>query len=123
MARNGRFLELFAIELACGCSIRDAAKKIGCSERQAYRLATDPAVQAKVTELRSNAASEAVGLLSSTAAKAVTTLQGLLGDENDPAIRLHAAKAVLSQLVPLATHFDLRSRIEAIENATKEKKP
>lgn len=115
MANKGRFSGLLAIELACGSSVRDAATKIGCSERQAYRLSKCEKVQQRVTELRSEAATVAVGKLSTSAALAVDTLTSLLTETNEPQIRLQASKAILTLMPAITSHYDLAQRIARLE--------
>lgn len=116
MAGKGRFAELLAIELAGGQSVKDAAAKVGCSERQAYRLSTSDEVTARVNELRSEAATRVVGQLSTAATAAVETLASLLAETNEPQIRLQASKAILTLSVPISQHFDLMQRLARVES-------
>jgi hypothetical protein len=57
----------------------------------------------------------AVGELSAAASEAVTTIRSLLNAENEAAVRLNAAKAILTQLGPLSELGELRQRLEALE--------
>ena len=50
---NGKFLELLAVAVACGATVKAAAESCGCSERHAYRISSDPAFRQRVSDLRS----------------------------------------------------------------------
>jgi hypothetical protein len=60
--------------------------------------------------------SNTVGILTQAATKAAQTLLELLGKENEPPVRLNAAKAILVQLQPLTELGELRARIDALES-------
>ena len=116
MATNGNFLELLAIEVAGGSTLKVAAKTVGCSYSHASHIsASDPAFQQRVSQLRSEATQQAVGMLSIAASKAVATLERLL-DSEKPGDRLNAAKAILATLAPLSEFAELRARIDRLEN-------
>ena len=112
MADSGRFLELLAVQVACGKSIRDAAEEIGCSERQAYRLSSTPEFNRRVAEIRTAAIDAATGMISDATSKAVSKLVELLGD---PHSALGAAKAILSNVTPLSELGELRQRLDKLE--------
>ena len=111
-ADSGRFLELLAVQVACGKSIRDAAEEIGCSERQAYRLSSTPEFNRRVAEIRTAALDAATGLISDATSLAVRKLVALL---DDPHVALGAAKAILSNVGPLSELGELRKRLDALE--------
>ena len=117
-SRSGRFFELLATAAASGSTIKSAAEACGCSERQAYRIAGSPEFRQRVSEVRSEMTSAAVGELSAAASEAVSTIRQLLGPANEPAIRLSAAKAVLTQLGPVSELAELRARLDALEAGT-----
>ena len=73
-ADSGRFNELLAVAVAGGSTIRAAAESCGCSERQGYRIAATPEFKSRVSEIRSEMTSQAVGELSAAASEAVATM-------------------------------------------------
>ena len=113
---NDKQTELLAIRVASGETIRSAAKSLSVSEGRAYHLSRMPAFKKRVGELRTEAVTGAVGKLTEATAKAAQTLVDLLDASNDPAVRLNAAKAVLSRLQPLAEHAELRARLDDLES-------
>ena len=115
MGENDKFFELLAAQSAAGKTVKDGAAAIGCSERQAYRLAALPEFKHRVAELRTAAVDAAVGSLSAAASEAVATIRELLASTNDPSVRLNASKAILNALGPLSEIGELRSRLDALE--------
>jgi len=115
MIDNDRFSELLAIRLASGSTIRDACAEIGCSEPTGYRLAKSPEFRQRVSEIRSEITSQAVGKLTQAANHAADALVALLDDQFDPSVRLQAAKAILNALGPLSELGELRARLNRIE--------
>jgi HEAT repeat protein len=113
---SGRFTELLAVAVAAGQTIRAAAESCGCSERQGYRVAASPEFKSRVSEIRSEMTNAAVGELSAAASVAVATIRELLNAENEPSVRLNAAKAILTQLGPMTELGELRQRLEALES-------
>ena len=114
---SGRFLESIALAVAAGSTIRAAAELAGCSERQGYRIAAMPEFKQRVNELRSDVSAATVGILTSAASTAATTLLELLGTSNESSVRLQASKAILAALGPMAELAELRSRLDALERA------
>lgn len=102
-----------ALALARGMTHRAAAKKLGIGERTVYRKLDDPAFVARVRELRTEMTTRAVGRLAGSAVRAAATMTALLGDANPPAVRLAAARAILSELVALRTATELTERMDA----------
>jgi hypothetical protein len=117
MANNGRF-EAMALLLASGFSIKSAARKIQLSERQGYRIAASNEMKTRVSQIRSEITSTAVGVLTQGATKAAATLTSLLDPSNDPGVRLNAAKAILTNLGPLSELAELRDRLDRLEQAS-----
>lgn len=114
-AKKGKFPELLAVHVAAGFSIKDSAGAVGCSLTHAYHISADPSFSIRVSAIRSECVSGAVGRLSNAASQACDTLVELLGPANEPAVRLNAAKAILLQLGPLSELGELRLRIDRIE--------
>ena len=117
MTKKCRFFEPLAAEIAGGSSIRDAAKAVGCSETLAYRTNSMPEFRQRVSEIRSDITTGVVGVLTSSAQNAVETLRQLLSNENEPSVRLQAAKAILAALGPMSELGELRQRLDALEQA------
>lgn len=112
---NGKYFELLTTAVAGGHSIRSAAAQYGCSESHAYHSSRTELFKTRVAEIRTEATNQAVGKLSAAATDAVNTLIELLGTDNEPSVRMHAAKAILANLGPIAELAELRARLDAIE--------
>ena len=115
MANPSKYFEPVAVHVAAGCTIRDAAAKSNCSERTAYNFSRLQAFRSRVSELRAEMTSRAVGELAAGAALAVQTLVELLQPVHEPQTRLNAAKALLGLLGPLQDAHELRQRITDLE--------
>lgn len=122
MAENGKFLEPMALAVACGSTIKAAAEKCNCSERQAYRIAATPAFKQRVYDIRSEVAAATVGLLTDGATKAAATVVSLLDETNEPNVRLNASKVIFAALGPMAELGELRARLDALEAASRSPK-
>ena len=114
---NGKFFELLAVAVAGGQTVKAAAESCSCSERQGYRISATTEFRKRVSEIRSEMTSAAVGELSAAASEAVATIRELLGSTNEPAVRLNAAKAILNALGPLSELGELRERLAVLESA------
>ena len=115
--KKGKFDELLALEVAGGLSIKSAASKVGCSLTHAYHISSSSAFQSRVSAIRSEAVQGASGKLSRIASKAVDALEQIL-DSDDDKDRLNAVKMVLTHLVPLAEHAELRERLDRLEQSS-----
>ena len=104
-----------AILVAGGSSIKDAAAEVGASERQGYRLSSSSEFRRRVSELRLTINDQAVGKLSNRAVRAVDTLSDLL-DHDEAAVRLNAAKTILTMMPRISEHVELRHRLDLLEN-------
>jgi hypothetical protein len=116
MANNGSKFESMALLLASGSSIKAASQSVGVSVRQGYRIASSDKMRSRIGELRSQITNEAVGLITTAATQASSTLRSLLDESNPPAVRLNAAKAVLASLSAISELGELRARIDALES-------
>ena len=116
MLKRSKFFELLAVEVAGGSTICDAAGKTQCAVSTAYNVSCDPSFRIRVSEIRSESVRNASGKLSRIAGKAVDVLEQML-DADDNRDRLNAAKMILTQLVPLSEHSDLRERLDRLEAA------
>lgn len=106
--------DLLALALAQGLTQVEAGSRAGVSERTVRARMADPDFVARVHSIRDRMVSEAVGKLAATAAKAADRLGALLDDE-DPNVRLRAAKAIIESTVRLATFHDLAERLSTVE--------
>jgi hypothetical protein len=113
--KKPRQLEILAVHVAGGKTIRRAAEIVGISEATAYGFSSSDEFKQAVSRLRTEAVNAAVGSLSDSASEAVDTLRSLLEATNEPSVRLNAAKAILANLKPLSEANELRARIDAIE--------
>ena len=111
---SGSFEEL-AVKIAAGATVRAAADELGIPERTAYRQSGSPEFKSRVSAIRSEMTSQAVGELSAAASEAVATIRELLASTNEPSVRLNAAKAILNALGPLSELGELRERLAALE--------
>ena len=115
MTKKSKFFELLAVEVASGATIKAAANVVHCSINTAYHISSDPDFYQRVASIRSEITSNTVGILTQGATRAAQTLLELLGKENEPPVRLNAAKAILGQLAPLTELGELRARIDRLE--------
>jgi len=120
MPQNTSQLDRFALAIAGGASIVDAAKEAGVSERTAYRWAGDAATKAKVTAARDELFSRAVSVLAGTATEAAETLKRLLGSKSEK-IQLQAARLALELGASLRDHAEIAARLAAIEQRDEER--
>lgn len=121
MSGSGQFFESLALSVAQGLTVKAATEIARCSESHGYRLSRTESFKQRVSELRSEITSEALGKLTRAATTAVDTLVELMGAENEPPVRMNAAKAILANLGPLSELSELRSRLEAIESERRPK--
>lgn len=114
MSANGKF-EAMALAVATGSSVKAAAQEAGCSARQGYRYSSQPEFRTRVSELRAEITSGAVGVLTTGASTAAATLVELLDVSQEPSIRLQACKAILATVAPITELGELRQRLDLIE--------
>ncbi|HEX4150342.1 MAG TPA: helix-turn-helix domain-containing protein [Pirellulales bacterium] len=107
--------DALALELAAGATVADAARRVGISERTAWRRLQDPAFKARVAQTRRDAFVQAIGVLQSASVKAAKTLRDLLVDES-AGIRLRSAVAVLETASRLGELVELGERLAALES-------
>ena len=110
-----KFFEPLAVAVAGGSSIKAAAVVVGCSEQTAYNISATPEFRQRVSEIRSEITTEAVGRLTIASTKAVDTLSELLNPEHEDSVRLQASKAVLTLLGPISETSELRARLDRLE--------
>ena len=103
----------FAIELARGASVIQAAKKVRIAESTGYRWSRKPEVLRAVQEIRSTVLRTVSYRMSNLTGLAVDTLEELLRSENDK-IRLSAAKTVIEGTVKMRQLAELEQELEQI---------
>jgi AcrR family transcriptional regulator len=128
MAENGRLASLaireekqtsgivtLILALACGDSVRDAARAAGIPERTVYRrLRTESFVQ-RVNQARTAMLQQAVGRLSKSVTRAGEALDRLLDSESER-IRLQAAKAIIDCALKLGDSVSYEQRLATLED-------
>lgn len=108
--------DAFALAMASGAGIKAAAGVVGMPARTCYTWAREDEVRARVAEIRADLTTQAIGKLTATAAEAAEILATIMRDENTPAqTRVTAARAILSDLLALESHAELKAKIEALE--------
>ena len=113
--KKSRFLQMLAIRVSGGMSIRNACKETGCSERQGYLISATDEFKSEVARLRSEAVSQAVDVLTSNATRASQALVRLL-DSPDEKIVLASATKLLGVLPSMQDLSELRSRLDRLES-------
>ncbi len=113
--KNPKHLEILAVHVAIGKTIRQAAEIIGISEATAYGISSSDEFRNAVSRLRNEAIAQAVGILSEAASKAAQTLVDLLSEEHEAKDRLTAARLILANLGPIQELGELRERVSKIE--------
>lgn len=112
---KSKFFEPLAVNVAAGSSIKAAASMAGCSTQTAYNISATAEFRKRVSDIRTELTTEAVGKLAAACTEAVDTMRELLKPANEAAVRLNASKAILNALTPLSEHSELRARIDQIE--------
>lgn len=107
------------VALAQGRPPLEAAAAGGISARTLRRWQQTPEFRAEVTRLRSQLLDRTVGALVEAAADAVATLRAAL-DDDDSAVQVRAARAILSALIQVRESADLEARITALEAAAEQ---
>lgn len=112
--KESRYMQVLAIQVASGKSVKDAATTAGCTESTAYSISCTPEFKAEVYRLKSEATEQAVAILTSAATAAAAALVRLLSSDDDKIVLAASAK-LLDRLAPLQELHELRTRIDAIE--------
>jgi hypothetical protein len=108
--------EAAALALAKGCTVLVAARESGAAERTIKLwTATLPAFTRRITELRSEMTSRALGRLVDDMASAADTLGYLARKGKSETVRLGAARAVLELGQKLRENIELEQRIAVLE--------
>jgi F420-0:gamma-glutamyl ligase len=104
-----------AMALASGESVGAAAEQAGVTDRTVRRKLSDPEFRRQVADLRGELMSRALDRMTDNMTRAADVLAGLL-DEQNPAVRLRAARSLLTLGLRLRDSIDLNNRIRDLED-------
>jgi len=110
--RNGD--AALAMALARGEPVEVAARQAGVSSRTAHRRLAEEDFRKLIAEARVTLVRRVAGQLAGAGDEAVATMRTLLSDE-DPRVRLGAAKGVLEYLFKAAEIGDLAEKLVEVE--------
>jgi hypothetical protein len=105
---------LLAQTLASGTSVPDAAAQFGVSRRTVERALAKPAFRRLVARFRGELIAAALGRMADNMTRAADAIARLL-DAKDPAVRLRAARALMSLGLRLRDSVDVTDRIQNLE--------
>lgn len=105
--------ELITTALASGASYEKAGEVAGCSGRTVARRMDNAEFARQVSRRRGERVVAAAGQLTSLSDEAIEAIRGCLVDE-DPRVRLAAAKALLDLAVKFRNSHDLEVEIDEI---------
>jgi hypothetical protein len=103
-----------ALALAEGCSIVEAARRAGVSERTIRRRLATPRYRSEVALLRAKVLDAALGQLIAATTAAVTVLVELLGARSET-VRLAAASRILEHALELRELTEVEGRVQSLE--------
>jgi hypothetical protein len=103
----------FAVEVARGSSISQAAITVGISTGSGYRWARKPEVRKSEDDIRSTVLQTASYRMVCITGRAIDTLEELLGSESEK-IRLSAARIVLNGTVKMRQLAELEQELQQI---------
>lgn len=105
--------ELITTALASGASYEKAGEVAGCSGRTVARRMDNAEFARQVSKRRGERVVAAAGQLTSLSDEAIEAIRGCLADE-DPRVRLAAAKTLLDLAVKFRNSHDLEVEIDEI---------
>jgi len=114
-SRKANKLHLFVTALLSHAGVPDAARAAGISVRTAWRWMRDPAVQARLREIRKDAMNAAMVRLQEAAAGAVDCLCEVQKEGESESARVSAARCILEQALRAAELGDLEERLAKLE--------
>jgi len=117
--RPSKAWDEFALALAKGETVREAAARLGIGETQAYSKANDVKFGRRVDDLRGRFMSEAVGRLAADASKAADRL-GKLVDSRNPKIARAAACDLLKLAREMRTTEELQRQLNELRDELEE---
>ena len=114
MTEKRRGEERLLQALAAGQSVKQAAEAAGVSARTVYRRLADASFQQRLSAIRDELITAALGELVSCASQAVTKLRALL-EATEERVQLQAARALLDHALRLREAVTLEQRLAALE--------
>ena len=119
---QSKHFEALVLAVACGKTVKAAAEDAGCKLQVAYSLSRSDEFKQRLNEIRQEALSATVGILSESATKAANKLVELL-DSEDEKIQLAAATKLLSTITPITELHDLRQQIAELREQLTNSQP
>lgn len=105
---------LLSIALATGQNITQAGQESGLGRTTVYRKLANPKFRRRVARLRQQFISEALGRLTDQMCSAADRLVETMSDD-DPRLRLRAARTLIMMAVKLRDSVDLSDRMHDLE--------
>jgi hypothetical protein len=105
---------LLALAIAAGASAAEAAGQLDISVRTVHRRMADPDFRKFVSDLRAQMLERTLGRLTENMTRAADTMMRLL-DDPDPALRLRAARSMLTLGLRLHDAVDLASQVRDLQ--------
>lgn len=113
-------VEAAALAVATGHSIPKWAESNGVSARTVQRWATKPAFHRRVNELRRRMSDRTIGILTAMSTAAAAELAKLATKGQTEQIRLVACRAILSDLLAISNHAEIKVEIEELKKGLAE---
>jgi phage terminase small subunit len=110
MRRN----ETFALAIATGSTVVDAAERVGMSRATAFRLLHQAEVQAAIARARDEMFTRTVNQLADAALAGVNTLRAAM-ESGPPSVRVRAAEVLLALALRYRDHADTEERVDMLE--------
>jgi hypothetical protein len=104
-----------AIAVAKGVRVTAWARQNDVGRSTAYNWTKEPGFRLVVQSWRREALDRAIGMMASRSTGAVKVIAGLADRAESESVRLRAARAVLSDQIPIAKFSDLESRMGQLE--------
>lgn len=105
-----------AIAMATGGTVAAWARDNQVPKRTAYTWSRSPEVLELVRRIRRRAIDRAIGRLSKNATAAADEIAKLAKSATSEAVRLHAARSVLADLITVSDYAALESRLSEVES-------
>jgi hypothetical protein len=120
--KRSRKQEQFIAALLSYPTVEAAAKVVGIGDVTAWRWRKDPAFAKRYREATREAMLHAAVLLQGAAREAVDTLRAIHSKADSEAARVSAARTILDMAFKAADLEDVQRRLDALEQAAKERK-
>lgn len=109
----------FLSALLSSANTRDAARKVGISDRTAWRWLKDALFQAELARAKQEAFDESLDLLKSGVRAAIATLARNMKEDQPPGVQVRAAQIWLEQAVQLHKMSEIEAHFAELERALK----